>query len=1013
MATTKITNPELFDLSSLNSALQLPSGTTAQRPTSPSTGEWRYNTDNNLIEFWDGGAWFELQDEVIPPIPSEHFNTVLYTGNSSTQSITGVGFQPDFIWIKRRNSAEPHAIYDSTRGINKQLESNSSAAEATNTAPFEGVNSFDSDGFTTGDNGGTNRSPNTYVAWCLKGGGNSNTYNVNGVGYATRSAAGLNNGTIPDANFLGASVNTKAGFSIQHINGSGVSGGSTIDTGLTQQAELLIIKRLDSAGSWVVPQSITNEYSLLDTTAAGTSITFSNYSSGTNNILYDFYEYICYTFHSVAGFSKIGSYVGNGSTNGPIVNTGFEPAYVMSKNLDNAESWYIWDNKRDLTNPRYHLLLADASDAEYVNQTNYALDFLSNGFQLRNTVVSNANGNNYIYIAFAADPSTATPTLADSFNIATYTGNGGTNTIQGFGFTPSMIWFKERANQGYDHGLYDNVRGVQNLIYPDLTNAENNVSPNGLQSFNSDGVTVGSNNKANASGSTYAGWAWKANSIPTINTDGTITSVVSANANSGFSIVKYTGNGTASSTIGHGLSSAPDVVFFKRLDAIESWNVWFSSVSNKVGFLNLSQAFINYTGISSSATTVTLNNGTGHNAANSPYIAYCFASTSGFSQIGTYAGNGTSQTITTGFQVDYLMLRKQDDTQDWFIFDSVRDPSNPKTKRLFANLASTEVTSTSNINFTPTGFELPTAFFNDTGKNFVYMTFSINQTARDLDFLVIAGGGGAGQSVAPVPFSSSGKGGAGGGAGGLRTSYGSTSGGGSNAESGLSLTAGTYTITVGSGGSGGSGGGSASSGTNSVILTPDSTSIISTGGGYGGGYDNGLGGVGGSGGGAASKNSGTFPNRGIGTAGQGFDGGYGWYWYDSSVPVTIDAGGGGGGAASRGLPSSNVQSTRQNSSGGDGLAVSVTGSSVTYAAGGRGTQGSPNNNGSGWTGNANTGDGGQGNYNSSGGAGASGVVVLRMPTASYSGTTTGSPTVTTDGSDTILTYTGSGTYVHS
>ena len=100
MATTKITNPELFDLGSLNTALQLPSGTTAERPTSPSTGEWRYNTTTNLIEFWDGGEWRDLQSEDIPPVPSENFNTVLWTGNGSGQSITGVGYAPDFVCIE-------------------------------------------------------------------------------------------------------------------------------------------------------------------------------------------------------------------------------------------------------------------------------------------------------------------------------------------------------------------------------------------------------------------------------------------------------------------------------------------------------------------------------------------------------------------------------------------------------------------------------------------------------------------------------------------------------------------------------------------------------------------------------------------------------------------------------------------------------------------------------------------------------------------------------------------------
>jgi len=150
MATTKITSPELFDLGSLNTALQLPSGTTAQRPASPSTGEWRYNTDNNLIEFYDGAAWRDLQDEDIPPIPSEHFNTVTYTGTGGTQAITGVGFQPDWVWIKNRNDTNSHILQDTSRGAGKTLFSNLTSAEDGTSGDL--IASFDSDGFTVNEN---------------------------------------------------------------------------------------------------------------------------------------------------------------------------------------------------------------------------------------------------------------------------------------------------------------------------------------------------------------------------------------------------------------------------------------------------------------------------------------------------------------------------------------------------------------------------------------------------------------------------------------------------------------------------------------------------------------------------------------------------------------------------------------------------------------------------------------------------------------------------------------------
>src|SRR6056300_908365 len=168
MATTKITSPDLFDLGSLDTALKLPSGTTAERPTSPSTGEWRYNTDNNLVEFWDGGAWRELQDEDLPPIPSENFNTVLYDGTSANHAITGLGFQPDLVWIKSRSNASWHSLQDSSRGATKSLFSNQTNAEITYT---DAQTSFDANGFTLGvdtQGGSVNVSGRNYVAWCWK-----------------------------------------------------------------------------------------------------------------------------------------------------------------------------------------------------------------------------------------------------------------------------------------------------------------------------------------------------------------------------------------------------------------------------------------------------------------------------------------------------------------------------------------------------------------------------------------------------------------------------------------------------------------------------------------------------------------------------------------------------------------------------------------------------------------------------------------------------------------------------
>ena len=396
MAITKIEVPELFDFGSDNSAFKLPTGTTAERPTSPSNGEMRFNTTTGFVEYYDttNAQWWEI-DYVPPVVPSDNFNTVLYTGNSSTQNITGVGFAPDFVWIKRRNSAEDHALYDSVRGTNEQLSSNTSSVQATNSSPYLGLTSFDSDGFTSGNNGGTNRSPNTYVAWSWKAGG---------------TAVSNTDGTVTSQ----VSANVSAGFSI--ITSTSPAGAYTWGHGLSKAPELWIHKATNYTFGWetMYPDTFgqaagSNNPSdwnriFLNTSAATTTNTFY---SATDTVLSNagwgqVNNFVTYAWHSVAGYSKIGIYTGNGSTTGPIVTTGFESAWIMVKRTDNTSAWNIQDNKRNTTNPRTSVLQANSSDIEYTSSS-YAIDFNATGFQIVNSDNGwNTSGGTYIYMTFAA-----------------------------------------------------------------------------------------------------------------------------------------------------------------------------------------------------------------------------------------------------------------------------------------------------------------------------------------------------------------------------------------------------------------------------------------------------------------------------------------------------------------------------------------------------------------------------------------------------------------------------------
>ena len=348
----------------------------------PPTGFKALNTDN-------------LSDPSIAD-PTAHFNTVLYTGNSgSNQSVTGVNFSPDFLWIKPRDYVDNHGLIDSVRGGNYNLWSNSTSAEQDNTGGNDAV-TLDSDGFTVNQfSNSWNRNGYLFVSWNWKAGGTASTNE---------------NGTIDSS----VSANTTAGFSI--VNWNGTEASATIGHGLSQAPELIIVKDVDSARSWPVNiENITgtaNQYLLLDTTAAqatstaywggtpGASVFTVGDSANTN----DDASMIAYCFHSVEGYSKIGKYTGNGSTDGTFVYTGFRPAFVMIKRYDSSSgaNWILLDSKRDTFNAVEDSIYANLSNAEDATDR---LDFVSNGFKLRqNGTTVNTSSGTYIYLAIAESP---------------------------------------------------------------------------------------------------------------------------------------------------------------------------------------------------------------------------------------------------------------------------------------------------------------------------------------------------------------------------------------------------------------------------------------------------------------------------------------------------------------------------------------------------------------------------------------------------------------------------------
>ena len=329
---------------------------------------------------------------------SENFNTVLYTGdNTNNRTITGVGFQPDFVWVKNRSDTDgwPHILTDAVRGGGPSLQSNSTGAEvAANSSGY--VSAFATDGFvvTEGDTrfANTNGSSATYVSWNWLAGG-SGSSNTDGSITSTVSA------------------NASAGFSIVSWTASGTNN-DTVGHGLGVVPDFMILKSRDGARDWLAyTQKIDGslDFLRLNTTAAKadssanvpTSTTFSVYGTDVNTSGEDI---IAYCFAEVEGYSKFGSYTGNGSSDGPFVYCGFRPAWVMIKRTDSANDWPIVDSVRDTYNAAYRDLYANDSVAEYSGASR-PYDLLSNGFKLRENVGrANTSGGTYIFAAFSEHP---------------------------------------------------------------------------------------------------------------------------------------------------------------------------------------------------------------------------------------------------------------------------------------------------------------------------------------------------------------------------------------------------------------------------------------------------------------------------------------------------------------------------------------------------------------------------------------------------------------------------------
>jgi len=331
--------------------------------------------------------------------PSDYFNTKLYTGTGATHNVTGVGFQPDWVWINNRTGTYATTIFDAVRGATKFLEPAGTAAEQTYA---DTLTSFDSDGFTLGADTSSfcNRgsAPNSYVAW--------NWLGANGTASNT-------DGSITST----VSANTTSGFSIATFTTP--SSGTVFDVGhgLGGKPDMMIMKSRGSAADWwtwhIGLGDNTTDYLSLNSSSAEASISGMWGTVGAGNSTFGYTagtsaptstDTVAYFFKSIKGFSKFGSYTGNGNADGTFIYTGFSPAFIIVKRTDGADHWTMYDNKRTPYNVNPNRLFPSTNGAESTADASYNVDLLSNGFKWRGTSTGTNTSGTYIYMAIAEEP---------------------------------------------------------------------------------------------------------------------------------------------------------------------------------------------------------------------------------------------------------------------------------------------------------------------------------------------------------------------------------------------------------------------------------------------------------------------------------------------------------------------------------------------------------------------------------------------------------------------------------
>ena len=644
---------------------------------------------------WPFGGPFTYIEDV--------FSTWLYTGNSSTQTITNgidLAGEGGMVWTKARSSAYNHSLRDTVRGRTNGLSSNLTDANVN----WVGLDSFNSNGYSLGDDG----SPGTNSQ--------SGTLNYTGTTYASWTFR-------KQPKF----------FDIVTYTGNGANN-RVIPHNLGSVPGMIITKRLIDSSTWgIYHRSLgLQSYILLNTAAAAVSTTQGTdiaSVSATDYVLYppnrdvgytanaSGETYVAYLFaHNAGGFGltgndnviSCGSFTTDGSGNAT-VNLGYEPQWLLTKSTDLVDQWYTLDSMRGwpVTTASTKILAPNTSGAEttgtFGNPT-------ATGFTLANGGATKT----YIYIAIRRGPMKVPTDGTKVFAPSTRTGTGAAATVTGVGFTPDFLWSKAR-NTGGALGVHDRLRGTLKELLTNSTAVEYN-DPTSVLSINMDGYSFGTDasgsGTVNASGSNYVYWNFK-------------------RAPGFFDEVCYTGTSGVAQNINHNLGVAPELIIVKSR-SVRSWPVYAAPQGNQWSG-TLDSTFQGNTGSSdwnSTTPTASVFSVGVANATNSSenYVAYLFASCPGVSKVGSYTGTATTQQINCGFTAGarFVLIKRTDSTGDWYVYDSARgivagnDP-------YILNITAAEVTGTDYVDTYNAGFELSStapAGLNANGGTYIFLAIA-------------------------------------------------------------------------------------------------------------------------------------------------------------------------------------------------------------------------------------------------------------------------------------------------